>query len=150
MFIGCRFRAPWSPSWLSFGCHGQAEICWISLISARKDLVDIVRAHLGSARNSRRLLAVGCFTIPSASACDRSKRRRFGCRRTAKLRELTCASCLSEAPWRGESLAARRRLLWPQVAPKDSLREAFGDAGCRARFFAYFLLGRHTGRAIRK
>ena len=86
--------------------------------------------------------AVGCSGCPpplSASACDRSKRRRFGCRRTAKLRALTCGGCLNGEPWLGVSSTARRRLLRAQVAPKDSHREAFGDAGCRARFFADFL-----------
>ena len=92
------------------------------------------------------LLAVGCWLFrmlaappPSASACGRSKCRRFGCRRTAKLRALTCGICLSGALQRATSYAARRYLLRPQVAPKDSLREAFGDAGCRARFFASLL-----------
>ena len=84
---------------------------------------------------------------PSASACDRSKRRRFGCRRTAKLRELTCGGCLSAAPWRGASYDARRRLLRAQVAPKDSLREAFGDAGCRARFFPSLFVVQQKGRS---
>ena len=95
---------------------------------------------------SRRLLdvpAVGCLATPtlSASACGRSKCRRFGCRRAAKLRALTCGSCLNAAPWRRESFAARRHLLWPQVAPKDSRSEAFGDAGCRADFSPPFLAG---------
>ena len=76
---------------------------------------------------------------PSASACDRSKRRRFGCRRTAKLRELTCGGCLSAAPWRGASYDARRRLLRAEVAPKDSLREAFGDADSGHVFSPRFL-----------
>ena len=93
----------------------------------------------------------GCFSPPlSASACARSKRRRFGCRRTAKLRALTCGICLSGALQRATSYAARRYLLRAQVAPIAPLRGAVGDAGCRARFFAYFLLGRHTGRAARK
>ena len=76
---------------------------------------------------------------PSASACDRSKRRRFGCRRTAKLRALTCGGCLSEDPWVAASSTARRRLFRAQVAPIAPLRGAVGAAGCRARFFAFFL-----------
>ena len=99
-------------------------------------------------RSSRRPLDVpdvGC--PPSASACDRSKRRRFGCRRTAELRELTCGGCLSEDPWVAASSTARRRLLRAQVAPKDSLREAFGDAGCRARFFPSLFVVQQKGRS---
>ena len=97
-------------------------------------------------RISRRLF--GCSAVqdvgrpPSASACGRSKCWRFGCRRTAKLRALTRGSCLTGAPWRGGSSTARQHLLRPQVASKDSQSEAFGDAGCRARFFAYFLIVR--------
>ena len=74
----------------------------------------------------------GCWLFPtlSASACGRGKRRRFGCRRAAKLRALTCGSCLTGAPWRGGSFAARRRLLGAQVAAIDPLCGAVGDAGC--------------------
>ena len=46
-------------------------------------------------RSSRRLLAVP--SLPSSSACGRSQYRRFGCRRTAKLRALTCGGCLNGA-----------------------------------------------------
>ena len=41
----------------------------------------------------------GCPSPPlSASACDRSQYRRFGCRRAAKLRALTCGGCLNGEP----------------------------------------------------
>ena len=83
---------------------------------------------------------VGLPTL-SASACGRSKRRRFGCRRTAKLRALTRGSCLTGAPWRGGSSTARRRLLRAQVAPIAPLRGAVGDAGCGADFSPPFLAG---------
>ena len=82
-------------------------------------------------------VAAGCPITPLRGAigatCGRSKRRRFGCRRTAKLRALTCGICLSAAPWRGASYAARRRLLWPQVAPITPLRGAIGATCGRSK-----------------
>jgi hypothetical protein len=101
---------------------------------------------------ARLLQAVGYW----APACPLSQRRGdqsmgwFGCRRAAKLRELTCGRCLNGAPWRVVSSAAQPMLWSPQVAPGTSLGEVFGVAGSGAAFFwVLFLAGQEKYLARR-